>query len=203
MLHCFRKVKCKLGDTPGSSLQEFNVSYKFLQSTHNYSVSEAQWLVRQGLTATFQNRFPVGHTFFCLSIAELCSLKCQLYLGLCGQLADYYSHFFSLIHPLLSIEFPFKEMTMFGQSKILSCCLCLWCKSRKLGGRGSPGFPTAMVESFSADLLPALKHNLLGFSLKNLKDSSIKTSLPLPILMSQVSNLSAAWSRCMLQTQQH
>ena len=125
MLHCFRKVKFQLGDTPGSSLPEFNVSYKFLQSTHNYSVSEAQWLVRQGLTATFQDCFPVGHTFFCLSIAKLCILKCQLCLGLCGQLADHYSHFFSLIHPLLSNEFPFKEMRMFGQSKILSCCLCL------------------------------------------------------------------------------
>ena len=30
MLHCFRKVKCQLGDTSGSSLLEFNVSYKFL-----------------------------------------------------------------------------------------------------------------------------------------------------------------------------
>ena len=30
MLHCFRKMKCQLGDTPGSSLQEFNVRYEFL-----------------------------------------------------------------------------------------------------------------------------------------------------------------------------
>ena len=30
MLHCFRKVRCQLGDTPGSSLLKFNVSYKFL-----------------------------------------------------------------------------------------------------------------------------------------------------------------------------
>ena len=29
-LYCFRKVKCQLGDTPGSSVPEFNVSYKFL-----------------------------------------------------------------------------------------------------------------------------------------------------------------------------
>ena len=28
----------------------------------------------------------------------------------CGQLADYYSHFFSFIHPLQSNEFSFKEM---------------------------------------------------------------------------------------------
>ena len=33
----------------------------------------------------------------------------------------------------------------------------VWWKSRKLGGRGSPRFPTAMVERFSADLLPAIK----------------------------------------------
>ena len=30
MLHCFKKVKCKLGDTPRSSLPDFNVSYRFL-----------------------------------------------------------------------------------------------------------------------------------------------------------------------------
>ena len=30
MLHYFEKVKCKLSDTPGSSLPEFNVTYKFL-----------------------------------------------------------------------------------------------------------------------------------------------------------------------------
>ena len=30
ILHCFRKVKCQLGDILGSNLPEFNVSYKFL-----------------------------------------------------------------------------------------------------------------------------------------------------------------------------
>ena len=30
MLHCFKKVKCKLGDTPRSSLPDFNVSYRYL-----------------------------------------------------------------------------------------------------------------------------------------------------------------------------
>ena len=40
----------------------------------------------------------------------------------------------------------------------------------------------------------SMKHNLLGFSLKILKDSSIT--------MLWVSNLSAAWSRCNLQTHQ-
>ena len=30
-------------------------------------------------------------------------------------------------------------------------------KSRELGGRGSPRFPTPMVESFFTDLLPAIE----------------------------------------------
>ena len=37
--------------------------------------------------------------------------------------------FFSFIHPV--DEFSFKEMSiMWGQSKISSCCLCVWCKSK-------------------------------------------------------------------------
>ena len=68
----------------------------------------------------------------------------------CVQLADYYSHVFSLIYPL--DKFSFKEMRTWGQSKISSCCLCLRPKSRELGGRRSPRFPTPMVEIFSTDL---------------------------------------------------
>ena len=50
-----------------------------------------------------------------------------------------------------------KEMRMLGESKISSCCICVLCKSRVLGGRGSPRFPclTPAVESFS-DLLQAI-----------------------------------------------
>ena len=59
--------------------------------------------------------------------------------------------------PLLLDEFSFKEMRTQSQTKISSCCLYVWCKSRELGGRGSPRFPTPMVESFSADLLLAIK----------------------------------------------
>ena len=33
----------------------------------------------------------------------------------------------------------------------------VWCKSRELGDRRSPRVPTPMVESFSADFLPAIK----------------------------------------------
>ena len=54
------------------------------------------------------------------------------------QLADYYSYVFSLIHPV--DEFSFEEMRTWGRSKISSYCLCIWCKSREMGGRGSPRF---------------------------------------------------------------
>ena len=73
----------------------------------------------------------------------------------CWQMADYYSHFFSLINQL--DEFSFKEIRTWGQSKISSFCLCVWCKSREWRGSGNPRFKTPMVEVFSADLLPAIK----------------------------------------------
>ena len=41
--------------------------------------------------------------------------------------------FSSLIHP--AGEFSFEEMRMWGQPKISSCCLCVWCKSKELGGK--------------------------------------------------------------------
>ena len=41
-----------------------------------------------------------------------------------------------------------------GQSKISSCCFCVWCKSRELGGRENLKFPcvTPVVESFPQTL---------------------------------------------------
>ena len=50
------------------------------------------------------------------------------------------------------------EIRTQGQSKISSCCFCVWCKSRELGGRGSPIFPclTPVVECFLSDLLRAI-----------------------------------------------
>ena len=51
-----------------------------------------------------------------------------------GKLADCCSLIFSLIHPV--DEFSFKKMRMWGQSKISSCCICVWCKSREIGGKG-------------------------------------------------------------------
>ena len=44
----------------------------------------------------------------------------------------------SLIHP--KDELSFKEIRMWGQSKISSCFICDWCESREMGGRGSPKF---------------------------------------------------------------
>ena len=69
--------------------------------------------------------------------------------------ADNYIHVFSLIHPV--DRFSFKEMRTRDQSKISSCCLCVWCKPKELGGRRSIKFPTSMVESFSGDFLPAIE----------------------------------------------
>ena len=77
-----------------------------------------------------------------------------LSFSFCGQLANYYSHVFSLIHPL--DEFSFQEMRTWVQSKFSYCYLSVWCKSRELGGRGSPKFPTPMMEIF-AYFLSAIK----------------------------------------------
>ena len=66
------------------------------------------------------------------------TLECEgsiLSSSFCGHLANYYSHVFSLVHRL--DEFSFKKMRTWGQSKVSSCCLCVWCKSRELGDRGS------------------------------------------------------------------
>ena len=71
---------------------------------------------------------------------------------------------FSLIHPV--DEFSFKEMRTWGQYKISSCCICVWCESREIGGRKSPRFPTPKVESFSAGLLLCTKSYWAGFPLQ-------------------------------------
>ena len=64
--------------------------------------------------------------------------------------------FFSLIH--LVDEFSFKKISiMWGQPKISSCCLCVWCESKELGGRGSTRYPISIVESFPADFLPVIE----------------------------------------------
>ena len=50
---------------------------------------------------------------------------------------------------------------------------CCWCKSRELGGRGSPRFPcvTPVVEKFSLDLLRAIISYWAGSHLEPVKHS--------------------------------
>ena len=47
--------------------------------------------------------------------------------------------FFSLIHPV--DELSFKEMNVWSQPKISSCCLCVWCKSKELKRQGEYKIP--------------------------------------------------------------
>ena len=54
-------------------------------------------------------------------------------------------------------EFSFKEIRRRVQSKISSCCVSDRCESREMGCRGRSRLPTLMVESFSTDLLRAIK----------------------------------------------
>ena len=56
---------------------------------------------------------------------------------------------------------------MWVQSNISSCRLCVWCKSKELGGRGSTKFPTPVVASFSTVFLPAIESNWAGCHIYN------------------------------------
>ena len=73
----------------------------------------------------------------------------------CKQLTDYYSHVFSLTTHCQWVLLQGNKTWV--QSKISSCCLCVWCNSRELIYRGSPSFPISIVESSSTDLLPPIK----------------------------------------------
>ena len=59
---------------------------------------------------------------------------------------------------ILSFLVLLKEMRTRVESKIPSCCFCVWCKSRESGGRGSSRFPcvTPVVKSLSSDLPQAI-----------------------------------------------
>ena len=84
------------------------------------------------------------------------TLECEGSISSSTVWATIIHTFFSLIHPVH--EFSFKEMSiMWGQPKISSCCLCVWCKSEELGGIRSKRFPISMVESFSADFVSAIE----------------------------------------------
>ena len=66
-----------------------------------------------------------------------------------GQLPNYNSHVFSLIYPV--DDFSLKEVRTWGQCKFSFYCSCVWCESRKSGGKGSSRFPCVnpMVETSS------------------------------------------------------
>ena len=51
-----------------------------------------------------------------------------------GQMTDYYSHTFSLIHPV--DEFSFKEVRTWKQYKVLSCCIVYIAHAKILGWGG-------------------------------------------------------------------
>ena len=63
-------------------------------------------------------------------------------------------------------------MSVWGQLKISSSYLYVWCKSKELGGRESTRFLTPMVESFSADFLPAIERYWKGSHLEFFKDGA-------------------------------
>ena len=77
----------------------------------------------------------------------------------------------------LFLVFP-KEMNTWSESKILSCCFCVWCKSRELGGRGSWRFfcVTPVVKSFFSDLLQTIISYWAELHLESCQTSTMETS---------------------------
>ena len=68
-----------------------------------------------------------------------------------GRLSDYLSHVFCLFYQV--DEFSFKEMRMWGQSKISYSCIRVWCQSGELGRRRTSRLlcVTPVVKTFSSD----------------------------------------------------
>ena len=77
----------------------------------------------------------------------------------------------------LFMVFP-EEMNTWSESKILSCCFCVWCKSRELGGRGSWRFfcVTPVVKSFFSDLRQAIISYWAELHLEICQTSTMETS---------------------------
>ena len=71
-----------------------------------------------------------------------------------------------------------KEMKTRGEPEISSCCFCVWCKSRELGGRVSPRFPckTQVVKSFYSDLLRVRITYLVEPHLESCQTSTMELS---------------------------
>ena len=70
------------------------------------------------------------------------------------------------------------EMKTRGEPEISSCCFCVWCKSRELGGRVCPRFPckTQVVKSFYSDLLRARITYLVEPHLESRQTSTMELS---------------------------
>ena len=83
----------------------------------------------------------------CLLLSARCSLlfacylilfACYLLLVNCPTISHTcYNYLPSRLSSFSSLVL-LKEMRMRGDSKISSCCFCVSCKSKELGGRGSP-----------------------------------------------------------------
>ena len=61
---------------------------------------------------------------------------------------------------------------------LVACYICVWCKSRELGGSRSPRFPSAtpVVEDFSSDLLQAVKSYWADSHLESCQTSTMGLS---------------------------
>ena len=81
-----------------------------------------------------------------------------------------------------------KEMRTWGQSKISSCCFCVWCKSRESRDRGSSKFPCVIpvVKEISSDLPWAIisywEESYLESCQTSPSSSSVKTANGLNML---------------------
>ena len=131
------------------------------------------WLAQQAITTKIRVWFPGGQNVHGPIIFDIVNFRYELMIGKTEGLfavlvvwsvsyasvknleceGSIYSFSFygkwptiiSLIHP--KDELSFKEMRMWGQSKISSCFICDWCESREMGGRQSPRLPTPVVEN--------------------------------------------------------
>ena len=79
---------------------------------------------------------------------------------------------------IYSFQVLLKEMRTHGEFKISSCYFCVWCKSREVGGWGSPICPyvVQVVEGFSSDLLGAITIFWVESHLESCQTSTMELS---------------------------
>ena len=101
---------------------------------------------------------------FCSLLVTFCSLLvifCSLLITFCSLLVTSGSllvTFCSLLVTFCSLLVTFCSLIFTRCSLLFARYFCVWCKSRELGGKKSPRFPsvTPVVEGFSSDLLQAV-----------------------------------------------